>query len=86
MFIKGEILRVNGYDESFRLCGDWARWLKLAFEGGVFQYIPIIICTYNMDGMSSKNDGIGVKSNILNSPTKRIGEIIRVSRDRQRGY
>lgn len=67
MFIKGEILRVEGYDESFKICGDWARWLKLAFEGGVFQYVPIIICKYNMDGMSSKNYLISEYKKVLSS-------------------
>lgn len=67
MFIKGSILRAEGYDESFKICSDWARWLKLAFEGGVFQYIPIVICKYNMDGMSSKNNGISEYIKVISS-------------------
>lgn len=55
IFIKSRILREEGYDENYKLYADWARWMKLACKGGVFEYIPYTICRYEMGGISSQS-------------------------------
>lgn len=54
MFIKSSILQEEGYDESFRIYADWARWMKLACDGGSFEYVPYTICRFAMGGISGK--------------------------------
>lgn len=55
MFIKTSLLRREGYDESYKLYADWARWIHAFLEGAMFQYIPVVICRYEMGGMSSRD-------------------------------
>ena len=52
MFIKCSILKKEGYDESYKIYGDWARWLMIAFDGGTFQYVPYFVCKYELGGIS----------------------------------
>ena len=52
MFIRTSLLKEEGYDESYELYGDRARWLKIANDGGTFNHIPIIVCSYEMGGRS----------------------------------
>lgn len=56
MFIKGEILKEKGYDESYTIVADWARWMELACKGNTFQYIPVVVCKYQLGGFSSANE------------------------------
>lgn len=53
MLIKSSIL--SGFDESYKILGDWAQWLKIAYEGRTFQYIPYVICRFEVGGMSGTN-------------------------------
>lgn len=55
MFIKNFVLKKKGYDENYRIYGDWARWINVAYDGGEFQYIPHIICEYEFGGLSSQS-------------------------------
>lgn len=61
MFIKAYLLKNEGYDESYSLYADWARWIQLFIAGASFLYIPVVICGYEMGGMSSCNPEIGLK-------------------------
>lgn len=51
MFIKGTILKEEGYDEHYKILADWARWLKMACQGKSFQRLPIIICQFMIGGL-----------------------------------
>lgn len=53
MFIKSNLLKEKGYDESFKIYADWARWIQLYLDGRTFQYVPIVVCGYEMGGVSS---------------------------------
>lgn len=53
MFVKSQLLKENGFDESYRLYADWKRWIQAALDCGTFLFVPIIICRYDMQGISS---------------------------------
>jgi glycosyltransferase involved in cell wall biosynthesis len=56
MFIKSSILKEEGYDTHFSIYADWARWLKMAIDDAVFQYLPLIVCRFDAtDGLSNQN-------------------------------
>lgn len=52
MFIRSAILKEEGYDENYKVYADWARWMKMACEGKTFEYVPYIICRFEMGGLS----------------------------------
>lgn len=54
MFIRSSILKEEGYDESYKIYADWARWMKMACEGKSFEYVPYLICRYEMGGLSAQ--------------------------------
>lgn len=51
-FIRGSVLRKSPYDETYRICADWAKWVELSKSGCSFQHIPVKICLYLRDGIS----------------------------------
>lgn len=55
MFVKTTILRESGYDTSFTIYADWARWQRLAREGGTFAHLPFTVCFYDArNGLSMR--------------------------------
>ncbi len=55
MFIRTKIMQESGYDESYKIMADYARWLQLAMAGSVFEHIDVIVCNYDTTGISSVN-------------------------------
>ncbi|MBQ9523541.1 MAG: glycosyltransferase [Bacteroidaceae bacterium] len=51
-FIRSSLLKQSPYNESYRICADWAKWVELSKAGCTFQYIPVAICLYFRDGVS----------------------------------
>ena len=51
-FIRTSLLKQSPYDESYRICADWAKWVELSNQGYKFQHIPINVCFYMRDGIS----------------------------------
>ena len=51
-FIRTSILKESLYDETYRICSDWAKWLELSRKGYTFQHIPVTVCNYKRDGIS----------------------------------
>lgn len=51
-FIRTSLLKQSPYDESYRICADWAKWVELSKQGCKFQHIPIEVCFYMRDGIS----------------------------------
>ena len=49
-FIRSSLLKQNPYNESHRICADWAKWVELSKAGCTFQYIPVGL--YFRDGVS----------------------------------
>ncbi len=51
-FIRTSLLKQSPYDETYRICSDWAKWVDLSRQGCKFQHIPIAVCLYVRDGIS----------------------------------
>lgn len=51
-FIRTILLKQSPYDETYRICADWAKWLELSKNGCIFQHIPITICHFQLGGFS----------------------------------
>ncbi len=51
-FIRTSLLKQSPYDETYRICSDWAKWVELSRQGCKFQHIPIAVCLYLRDGIS----------------------------------
>jgi len=54
-FIRASLLKEKGYDESYRIVADFKRWIEWKLEERSFCHLPITICRYQMDGISSTN-------------------------------
>lgn len=56
LFIRSGLHRENHYDESFRIVADYALLLRLIIlEGRTTKKVPLAVCNYYFDGMSSVN-------------------------------
>ena len=64
MFIKTRILKEKGYDEAMKFLADWVRNTEMVLSGKCFKRIPIIICKYDMYGISSQRDLTVLKEEI----------------------
>lgn len=51
-FIRTDLLKQSPYDETYRICADWAKWVEMSKNGCSFQYIPVTVCNYFRDGIS----------------------------------
>lgn len=65
MFIRTSFLMKKGFDESFRIKADYSRWIEAILEGLVFEHVPLIICRYDMSGLSSNNPDISIREKHL---------------------
>ena len=54
-FIRTSLLKHSPYDESYRICADWAKWLELSKQGCTFQHIPVTICHFVLGGFSYRS-------------------------------
>lgn len=45
--------RLGGFDERFSIAADWRLLVQLKLEGARFRYVPIVVCRYDMSGISS---------------------------------
>jgi len=56
MFVRTAALQQKGFDLSFGVCADYARWMEMLFAGATFQRVDAVICCYDMSGVSSQGD------------------------------
>lgn len=61
MFVRTSFLKKKGFDESFRIKADYSRWIEAVLEGLVFEHIPVVVCRYDMSGLSSNNPDISIR-------------------------
>lgn len=60
MFVRTTILKQKGFDESFMIVADYSRWIELAQQGADFEFVNIIVCFYDMNGISSNSRDISI--------------------------
>lgn len=53
MFYKTNLLKQKGFDLSISVWADYARNLELALSGIMYEYLPSVICKYDMNGISA---------------------------------
>lgn len=53
-FVRTDLLKESGYDESFRICADWCKFVELFRLGYIFSYVDVIISDYDTTGVSSR--------------------------------
>lgn len=49
MFVKTQLLKESGFDESYRIYGDLAKWRKMMLEGRTFGYLPVVVCDFEAE-------------------------------------
>jgi glycosyltransferase involved in cell wall biosynthesis len=52
-FYRKNIFNTHKYNESFRICSDWALYIQLLTEGYRFQHLPFCISNFAQDGIST---------------------------------
>ena len=58
MFIQRKLFNDNGYDESMKMLADWYWNTKMYLSGTLFQRIPLVVCRYDMYGMSQEDNPV----------------------------
>lgn len=51
-FIRTSLLIKDPYDEQFKIVSDWKFYLRKALQGYTFQYIDLIVCAFDLGGIS----------------------------------
>lgn len=54
-FTKTEVLKLNPFEIHYKIAGDYHFFYNMFISGKSFQYIPIPIANYSMDGVSQQN-------------------------------
>ena len=54
-FVRASLLKQSPYDETYRICADWAKWLELSRDGCTFEHIPVTICHFVLGGLSYRS-------------------------------
>lgn len=61
MFYKTHLLKLNGFDETITILADHARNVELALSGVQYEYLPFVVCRYDMNGISSREDTTSIR-------------------------
>lgn len=54
MFVRTSALQEKGFDLSYGVCADYARWMEMLFAGATFQRVDTTVCCYDMTGISNQ--------------------------------
>jgi glycosyltransferase involved in cell wall biosynthesis len=54
MFVKTNLMKDGGFDESYKICADHAKWVELMLKGAIFEHINQTICIYDGNGISTQ--------------------------------
>lgn len=53
-FIKRQLLlESNGYSTDYKIVSDWRAWVIWVMQGKSFVHLPIVVCTFMLDGIGS---------------------------------
>ena len=54
-FIRASLLRDSeGYSTNYQIVSDWRQWLVWLIEERTFVHLPVTVCNYMMDGLSTR--------------------------------
>lgn len=54
-FVRTSLLKQSPYDESYRICADWAKWIELSKRGCTFEHVPVTVCHFVLGGLSYRS-------------------------------
>lgn len=57
MFVKTSVMQVNPFDETYKIYADWSKWRELYQRGCTFEYVPVMVCDYEVNGGLSEAFG-----------------------------
>lgn len=52
-FYKKDIFANHRYNEEYKICSDWALFIRLVIEGYAFEHLPFCISIFDQNGISS---------------------------------
>ncbi len=53
-FIRRQLLvDTNGYSTDYKIVSDWRAWVIWIMQGKRFDHLPIVVCTFMLDGIGS---------------------------------
>ena len=58
MFVRTELLREEGFTESYKIVADWYRWIRSALRGDSFEYLNIKVCKFDTTGVCSNRSDL----------------------------
>ncbi len=54
-FIRRELFSRHGlYDESYKIAGDWEKWIAFAAQGSTFRHLKMVVSIFKKGGMSAR--------------------------------
>lgn len=56
LFINTEKLKKDPYDETYKMMADWRKNIEWLIQGKTFVHVPVIVCYYDLTGVSSSFD------------------------------
>lgn len=58
MFVKTKLLQESGFDLSYRIYADWAKWRQFMYEKRSFEYVPVTICNFEANMGTCEQDTV----------------------------
>ena len=58
MFVKTYLLQESGFDLSYRIFADWAKWRQLMYEKRSFEYVPVTVCNFEANMGTCEQDTV----------------------------
>lgn len=57
MFIMKALFDIfGGFNEKYKICADYLKWLQFKKNNVTFEYLPLIVARYDLNGVSSKKE------------------------------
>lgn len=55
MFVRGELLKADGFDPAYKVLGDLAKWRHCQMEGRSFEKVNVVVCDFEANvGLSER--------------------------------
>lgn len=55
MFVRTPLLQESKFDTGYFIAADWSKWRHFMVQGKTFQYIPVVVCTFEAtEGVSNR--------------------------------